>query len=160
MRSDRFERLLVDAINADGRLTARTYAEAGFDRSPHGAIAATGRGAAVNVQIVGRLADGARHDHAEQPVTGEPHEALPVPDPAETGTLDLETFERYLAGLVVGAAPEEVRTVTLYRDRDAPGAVRYGATITYHDGAATFLYVLSAGDKRHEDFGPPAKVGA
>ncbi|MFF1284316.1 hypothetical protein ACFVY4_26690 [Streptomyces sp. NPDC058299] len=160
MRTERFERLLVDAINRDGRMTARTYAEADFTRSPHGVIATTRTGVPANVQIVGRLADGERHDHAEQPITGTPHPALDTPDPTEGGHLDLALFERYIAGLAVAAAPEEIRTVALYQDRDKPGGVRYGATITFHSGAAIFVYVLSAGNRRHEDFAPPATVNA
>ena len=160
MRPERFERLLADAINTDGRLTARTYTEAGFTRSLHGIIATTRTGVPINLQIVGRLADGERNDHPAPPVTGTPHEQLNTPDPAENGTLDLTTFEQYIAGLVTAAAPDEIKTVSLYQDRETPGAVRYGATITYHSGAATFLYVLSAGTTRHEDFTPPAKVSA
>jgi hypothetical protein len=160
MRPDRFERLLTDAINHDGRLTARTYAEDGFTRSPRGIIATTRAGVPVNVQIVGRLADGERHDHPAQPVTDTPHPRLDVPDPAESGKLDLAVFERYLAGLAVAATPDEVRSVALYQERDKPGAVRYGLTITYHSGAVIFLYVLTAGRARHEDFVPPATVNA
>lgn len=160
MRPDRFERLLVDAINADGRLTTKTYTDAGFGRSPHGIIAATPTGVPVNVQIIGRLADGERHDHAEQPVTGEPYPSLDVPDPATGSSLDLTAVEKYLVGLVVRAAGAEIKDVILYQDRDAPGAVRYGATFAFHNGAAVFLYILSAGSSRHEDFTPPATVNA
>lgn len=160
MRPDRFERLLADAINAEGRLTARTYAEADFTRSPNGIIATTRTGVPVNVQIVGRLADGERQDHPSQPVTGSAHPDLPIPDPVEGGKLDLAKLEQYLAGLAVSAAPEETASVALYQERDEPGAIRYGATFTYHSGAAVFLYVLSAGSSRHSDFVPPATVNA
>lgn len=158
MRPDRFERLLADAINNDRRLTARTYREADVSRSPYGIVATTPTGAPVNVQIVGRLADGERHDHPAEPVTSTPHPDLPIPDPVEGGKLDLAKLEQYLAGLAVSAAPEETASVALYQQRDKPGAVRYGATISYHNGAAVFLYVLSAGSSRHEDFAPPALV--
>lgn len=160
MRPDRFERLLADAINNDGRLTARTYTEADFTRSPHGIIATTRTGVPVNVQIVARLADGERHGQAVQSVTGTPHPSLGIPDPAEGRGLDLAVFEKYLAGLVVAAAAEEVADVALYQDRSEPGAISYGATITFHSGAAVFLYVLSAGSSRHTAFEPPATVNA
>lgn len=160
MRPDRFERILTAAINTDGRLTARTYAEAGFTRSPRGIIATTRTGVPVNIQIVGRLADGERHDHNEQPITGTAYPARPVPDPAEGGSLDLAVLEKYLTGLIIKAAPEEIQDVRLYQQRDTPGSITYGATITYHSGAVTFLYVFSAGSTRHEDFVPPAKVSA
>jgi len=160
MRPARFEQLLADAINHDGRLTARTYEQAEFGRSPRGIIATTPTGVPVNVQIVGRLADGERHDHAAQPVTGTPHPDLNIPDPTVNGKLDLAAVEKYLAGLAVAATPDEVQSVALYQDREAPGAVRYGATLTYHSGAAIFLYILSAGSARHEDFAPPATVSA
>jgi len=160
MRPTRFERLLADAINQDGRLTARTYSEAGFDRSPHGIIATTRTGVPVNVQIVGRLADGERHDPPAEPVTGAPYPRLDAPDPAESGTLDVAVFEKYLAALAVSVAADEVRSVALYQDRETPGAVRYGATLTFHSGAAIYLYVLTAGSARHEAFAPPATVNA
>lgn len=160
MRPDRFERLLADAINQDRRLTARTYAEDGFTRSPTGIIATTPAGVPVNVQIVGRLADGERPDHPAQPVTSTPHPDLEVPDPVQGGKLDLAALEKYLAGLAVRVAPEETAGVVLYQDRDEPGAVRYGVTLTYHNGAAIYLYVLSAGSSRHSDFAPPATVNA
>jgi hypothetical protein len=160
MRPDRFERLLADAINRDGRLTARTYSEAGFDRSPHGVIATTRAGVPVNVQIVGRLADGERHDQPAPPVTGKPHPALDIPDPASGNKLDVAAVEKYLAALAVSVAADETSSVACYQDRDTPGAIRYGATLTYHNGAAIFLYVFSAGGSRHEDFAPPAMVNA
>ena len=114
----------------------------------------------VNVQIVGRLAPGERHDQPEQPVTGTPHPHLDAPEPAEGGKLDLAAFERYLVALAVGVAADETDSVALYQNRESPGAVRYGATLRYHNGAAIYLYVLAAGGARHEDFAPPAKVGA
>lgn len=160
MRPDRFERLLADAINRDGRLTARTYAEADFTRSRFGIIATTPTGTPVNVQIVGRLADGERNDQPAAPVLSAPHPDLAIPDPTEGGKLDLAALEQYVAGLVVAAAPEEIAKVGLYQNRPAPGAVHYGLTVTYHSGAATFVYVLSAGASRHADFEPPALVGA
>lgn len=160
MRPVRMEHLLVDAINRDGRLTAHTYSEAGFDRSPHGIIATTRAGVSVNVQIVGRLADGERHDQPATPVTGDPHPSLDSPDPTETGKLDLALFERYLTALAVSVAADETSSATLYGHRKEPGAIRYGATLTYRNGAAIFLYVYSAGSSRHEDFAPPATVDA
>ena len=160
MRPDRFERLLADAINTDRRLTARTYSEEGFTRSLYGIIATTPSGVPANVQIASRLADGERHDQPAPPVLGTPHPRLDVPDPAESGKLDLALFERYLAGLAVAATPDEIANVKLYQDRDNPGAVHYGMTITYNNGAVIFLYVLSAGSSRHEDFAPPALVNA
>ena len=160
MRPERFERLLADAINQDRRLTARTYDEAGFTRSPRGIIATTPTGIPVNVQIIGRLAEGERHGPEGQTVTSTPHPDLPIPDPVNGGKLDLANLEQYLAGLAVNAAPAETASVALYQQRDEPGGVRYGATITYHSGAMIFLYVLSAGSNRHEDFAPPATVNA
>lgn len=160
MHPDRFQRLLADAINRDGRLTSRTYDEAQYGRSPHGIIATTRTGVPVNVQIVGRLADGERHDHPAAPVTGSTYPTLDAPDPAESGKLDVAAFERYLGALAVGVAADETAKLALFQDRDTPGAVRYGAALTYHSGAAIFLYVLSAGSARHEDFAPPATVNA
>lgn len=112
------------------------------------------------MQITGRLADGERHDQPAQPVTGTPHPDLPVPDPVEGGTLDLAKVEQYLAGLAAAVAPAETASVTLYQNRAEPGSIRYGATLTFHNGAAIYLYVLSAGNARHEDFVPPATVNA
>ena len=160
MRTERIERILADAINKDDHLTARTYTEANYTRSPRGIIATTPTGIPVNIQIAGRLADGERHNQKEQPVTGAPHQPHGTPNPTESGSLDLAVFEQYLAGLIVAAASDEIKNIALYQDRDTPGAVRYGLTITYHSGAATFLYVLSAGATRHEEFAPPATVSA
>ncbi|MFE4420471.1 hypothetical protein [Streptomyces sp. NPDC056817] len=160
MRAERFERLLADAINHDKRLTARTYSEADFTRSLYGIIATTPTGVPVNVQVIGRLAEGERDDHPAPPVISTPHPDLPIPDPVEGGKLDLARLEQYLAGLAVAATPEEVESISLYQDRDAPGAVRYGATITYNNTAMIYLYVLSAGSSRHVDFVPPATVHA
>jgi hypothetical protein len=160
MRPARLERLLADAINHDGRLAAKTYTEAGFDRSPYGIVATTRSGLSANVQIVGRLAPGERHNQPAAPVTGAPHPSLDCPDPAETGKLDLALFERYLTALAVSVAADETSSVALYGHRKEPGAIRYGATLTYRNSAAIFLYVYSAGTARHEDFAPPVTVGA
>lgn len=158
MRPDRFERLLVDAINRDGRLSAQTYSEADFTRSLYGIIATTRLGVSANIQIVGRLADGERNDQPAAPVIGAPHPGFDSPDPDESGKLDLAAFEQYVTSLAVSAVSDEISSVALYQHRKEPGAVRYGATITYNNGAATFLYVLSAGSARHEDYAPPATV--
>lgn len=161
MRPDRFERTLADAINRDGRLTARTYAEENFTRSRHGIIATTPTGAHINLQIVARSADGDRYDTPEgQPVTDTPHPPIDSADPIRGGQIDLAALERYVAALAVTAAAAEVKSFALYQDRDQPGAVRYGATFAFHSGAAIFLYVLGAGRDDHKDFAPPATVNA
>lgn len=160
MRPDRFERLLTAAINTDGRFTARTYTEADFTRSSYGIIATTKTGVPVNVQIAGRLADGERHGTDSQPVTDTPHTDLERPDPIENGQLNLAHLERYLASLAVAAAPDEVKAVKLYQEHGGTGAIPYGATFTYHSGAAIFLNVFSAGTSRHADFAPPETVKA
>ncbi|MFJ6560001.1 hypothetical protein ACIQMV_08985 [Streptomyces sp. NPDC091412] len=160
MRPDRFERLLADAINHDRRLAARTYSEADFTRSLYGIIATTAAGVPVNVQVTSGLADGERDEHPAPPVISDPHPDLPIPDPVEGGKLDLARLEQYIAGLAVAATPEEIESISLYQDRDTPGAVRYGATITYNNTAMIYLYVLSAGSSRHADFVPPATVNA
>ncbi|MFF4791800.1 hypothetical protein ACFY2M_19025 [Streptomyces sp. NPDC001276] len=160
MRAERIERLLADAINHDKRLTARTYSEADFTRSRYGVIATTPTGTPVNVQIIGRLAEGERDERPAPPVIGTPHPDLPIPDPTDGRSLNLAAFEQYLAGLAVAAAPEETASISLYQHRDTPGAVRYGATITYNNTAMIYLYVLSAGSSRHADFVPPATVNA
>lgn len=161
MRPDRFERLLADAINQDGRLSARTYVEAEFTRTRRGIIATTPGGTPINLQIAARSADGDNYAQPEgPPVTGAPHPLLDDAVLPNGAVLELAAVERYLAGLAVAAAPEEIAAVHLYQDREKPGAVRYGATFTFHSGAAIFLYVLSAGSSRHTDYVPRATVSA
>ncbi|MFI9598969.1 hypothetical protein ACIHCX_03640 [Streptomyces sp. NPDC052043] len=156
MRPDRFEGLLVAAINQDGRLTARTYRDADVDRSRFGIVATTSTGTPVNVQIAVTLAANERDEHPAPPVLGDPHPDLPIPDPVEGGKLDLARLEQYLAGLAIAATPREIASIRQYQDRETPGAVRYGATITYNNTAVIYLYVLTAGSNRHSDFAPPA----
>jgi len=158
MRPDRFERLLADAINADGRLTAVTYAEASRDRSRYGLVLTGPGGASVDVQIVARSAVGDRYEQPEEPVTGAEQPRVDVPDPLAGGGVPMVALERYLAALARNAAPAEVEGTSVFQERESVGAVRYGAAVEYRDGSAIYLYVLRAGQARHTDYQPPETV--
>lgn len=136
MRPARFQNLLAAAVNADGKLTAATYENTGITTSRWGLII---QGPVhASVQIVARSADGDDYGQPETIVTGTPHPSLPV---LAMMPLRKDAVERYLAALIIDIAPDEVRSVHLYSDRDKPGAIKHGATFAFHDGSKIFLYV-------------------
>ena len=139
MRPGRFAGMLADAVNREGHLSAVTYADAGITRSLWG-IVATGNGIRVDVQVVARSAPGDDYAVAERRVTGPEHPPL-------TGAASdsLPGLELHLAALAVEYAPTEIRSVDLYSQRGKPQAILHGATITFHDGSAVFMYVTGKG---------------
>lgn len=132
MRPDRFTAMLAGSVNRDGKMTARTYADAGITRSLYGLVL----NERLNVQIIARSAERDDYRKPEQVVTGEPCPPVSAAEPR-----DLVTVERYLTALAVAAAAGEIKAVQLYSQRDKPQAIPYGATFTFHSGAGIFLYI-------------------
>lgn len=142
MRPDRFTTMLTGAVNHDGKITARTYADSGIAWSWYGLVlSGPVKG---SVQVVARSAIGDDYSKPEQIVTGEPCQQISTVEPR-----DLPTAEQYLAALCVAAAADEIKDVTLYSQRSKTQAIPYGATFTFHSGAAIFMYITEKDHGRY-----------
>ena len=117
------------------QLHARIYAEAGITRSLYGIIV-TGP-VKADVQIAARSALGDDYSQPEHIVTGPKH----APLPRARNPVNLTMLEGYLTALAVDAAPDEVASADRFTTRPKPGAIKYGATFTFHDGSAIFMYI-------------------
>lgn len=145
MRPMRFETWLRDLVTAAADPAVQlvqTNAEAGFTRNPTGLGITLASGGTAVLQIIGRSRDGDKYSEPEQIIEGESALApVPVPSLPASGPIPTATLEEWLTALMTNAGSPEVATVERYSTADKPGAVRYGATITFHSGAAVFLYV-------------------
>jgi hypothetical protein len=127
MRPARFQTFLLDTLSTAG-VKAQSLADAGDSKHPYG-IVATGPGGETRWQIIGRLAEGERHDNADTPVAGTPA-AMP-----ETSGGD--ATEGWLAEVIGRAESPEIATIERWSTRE--GAKAAGLTVTYHNGAMTYV---------------------
>ncbi|WP_055696472.1 hypothetical protein [Streptomyces silaceus] len=133
MRPDAFQDYAVDLLkNAADVQRVQTLAEAGDDKHPYG-LAVTVAGREVRWQMIGQLAEGAKHDPPTAAVQGAPapFEAAPV-----TAAPDA-----WLAGVIGAAESPEIASLDVWsaREGDTSG---HGVTITWHNGERTFVRKL------------------
>ncbi|WP_369215945.1 hypothetical protein [Streptomyces flavofungini] len=107
----------------------QTLAEAGDDQHPYG-LAVTVAGRETRWQMIGQLAEGAKHDSPTAPVQGTPapFEAAPA-----TGAPDA-----WFAGVIGAAESPEIASLDVWSAREGGGG-QHGVTITWHNGEKTFV---------------------
>ncbi|MFD7134362.1 hypothetical protein [Streptomyces sp. NPDC059894] len=129
MRPERFQAFVIDTLkNTPGTVQVQTLAEAGDAKHPFGVAVTTGDGES-RWQIVGQLADGERHDHAEQPV-----EAAPA---AWTDATPGDNPEGWLTAAIGRAESPEIARIERWSTRD--GRTSQGATVYFHNGARAYV---------------------
>jgi hypothetical protein len=96
------------------------------------ALAATVAGKELRWQIIGQLADGARHDTPTAPVEGQPPAWTDVPVSASP--------DAWLAGVVGRSEPKDVEQLEVWsarREASSPGV-----TVRFRNGERAFVRLL------------------
>lgn len=133
MRPERFQDWLIGTVkNTPGADRVQTLAEAGDKRHPFG-ISVTRGGREERWQITHQLAEGEKHDHAEQTVQGTPFTA-PAPQPGDAADV-------WLADAIGAAECPEIARVERWAARPE-GASQAGLTAFHHSGSRNFLRPL------------------
>lgn len=136
MRPARFTQLLLQAARTLPDTSAELVTEDGKHLRPY-LVSVTSGGKRSLWQVVATSAPGDKYSEAEpEPVYGDKPEppaemVMPAGSP--------EHLEHALIAAVLQADAGEIAAVDLYSRRAEPPAVRYGATILFHNGAKIYL---------------------
>jgi hypothetical protein len=101
-----------------------------IEGGPHPyALTVTVAGREQRWQVIGQLAEGAKHDTPTAPVHGAPaaFQAAPVGGPADA----------WLAGVVGAAESPDTKTIDVWSARE--GSQSMGVTVHFHNGERAFL---------------------
>ncbi|MFJ9012304.1 hypothetical protein [Streptomyces canus] len=96
------------------------------------ALAATVGGRELRWQVIGQLAEGAKHDTPTAAVQG----ALPAFEDAPTGGAP----DAWLAGVIGGAEPADTERVEVWSARE--GKDDAGLTVHFHNGERAFVRLV------------------
>ncbi|MEV7679510.1 hypothetical protein AB0O64_13265 [Streptomyces sp. NPDC088341] len=133
MRPARFQDFTLDlAKNSPGVTRVQTLADSGDTKYAFGVAITTGDGEA-RWQIMGQLAEGEKHEHADVPVNGDPAQAVADPAPGD--------HEGWLAAAIARAESPEIASIERWSTRPGQGNSR-GLTIAFHNGARAFVRQL------------------
>ncbi len=95
------------------------------------ALAASAGGREQRWQIIGQLADGAKHDTPTAPVNGGP--------PAFTTALASAAPDAWLAGVIGTAEPADTKQIDVWSARGKDSA---GLTVSFHNGERAFVRLV------------------
>lgn len=96
------------------------------------ALAATVGGRERRWQVIGQLADGAKHDHATAPVEGQP--------PAFTAAPVNGAADAWLAGVIGAAEPVDTERIEVWSARKSDGS--QGLTVFFRNGERAFVRLV------------------
>lgn len=96
------------------------------------ALTVTVAGREQRWQVIGQLADGAKHDSPTAPVRGAPavFRSAPVAGAADA----------WLAGVVGAAESPDVRALDVWSERE--GGKTVGVTVSFHNGERAYLRLI------------------
>ncbi|MDX3713412.1 hypothetical protein PV733_31615 [Streptomyces europaeiscabiei] len=129
MRPAEFRDYLLDVLKNSSEVQRVEVLEGG--KHPY-ALSATVAGKERRWQVIGQLADGAKHDSPTAAVNGGPpaYTAAPV-----TGALDT-----WLAGVIGAAEPADVERLEVWSTREKKSEP--GLTVFFHNGERAFVRLL------------------
>ncbi|MFF9894994.1 hypothetical protein [Streptomyces longispororuber] len=129
MRPAEFLTFAIDILkNTPDVQRVQTLAEAGDSKYPFG-LAVTVAGREQRWQVLGQLAEGARHDTPTPAVEGQPAAVSAAP---VTGAPDA-----WLAGVLSGAESPEIAALDVWSIREGGG--QQGLAISWHNGEKTYI---------------------
>jgi hypothetical protein len=96
------------------------------------ALAATVAGRELRWQVIGQLADGAKHGDATAPVEGQP--------PAFTAAPVTAAPDVWLAGVIGAAEPVDTERVEVWSTRESKGS--QGLTVHFWNGERAFVRLV------------------
>lgn len=129
MRPAEYRDLLVDLFKNSSDVQRVEVVESG--KHPF-ALVATVAGKEQRWQVIGQLADGAKHDVPTAPVNGGP--------PAFTAAAATGAPDVWLAGLIGGAEPVDVERLEVWSLREGKSSA--GVTVFFHNGERAFVRLL------------------
>jgi hypothetical protein len=95
------------------------------------ALTASAAGREQRWQVIGQLADGAKHDTPTAPVNGGP--------PAFTAAPPSAAPDAWLAGVIGAAEPADTREIDVWSVRGKDSA---GLTVSFHNGERAFVRLV------------------
>ena len=126
MRPLEYRDFLIDVLKNTPDVQKVDVIEGG----PHPyALAVTVAGREQRWQVIGQLAEGAKHDTPTAPVHGTPapFQAAPVAGPADA----------WLAGVIGAAESPDTKALEIWSSRE--GRESTGVTVSFHNGERAFL---------------------
>lgn len=104
-----------------------------LEKSPYplGTLSVTVAGREQQWQIIGQLADGARHDSPTAPVHGEPAPWAAAPVTAKP--------DAWLAGVIGATEPVDTKRIDVWSARGKDNA---GLTVFFHNGERAFVRLV------------------
>lgn len=96
------------------------------------ALAATAAGREQHWQVIGQLAEGAKHDHATPAVEGQPPAFVTAP---VGGAADA-----WLAGVIGAAEPADTERIDVWSPRKGDGS--QGLTVFFRNGERAFVRLV------------------
>lgn len=129
MRPAEYRDYLVDLLKNSSDVQRVEVLEGG--KHPY-ALAATVAGKERRWQIIGQLADGAKHDTPTAPVNGGP--------PAFTSAPVSGAPDAWLAGAIGAAEPADVERLEVWSTRERKSEP--GLTVFFHNGERAFVRLL------------------
>ncbi|QQM45152.1 hypothetical protein [Streptomyces liliifuscus] len=129
MRPQDFRDYLVDLLKNTPGVQRVEVLEGG--KHPY-ALASTVGGKEYRWQIIGQLADGAKHDTPTAPVTAGP--------PAYTTAPADGAADAWLAGVIGGSEPSDVERLEVWSTR--PKKSEPGLTVLFHNGERAYVRLI------------------
>lgn len=129
MRPSEYRDYLVDLLKNTPGVQRVEVLEGG--KHPY-ALAATVGGRECRWQVVGQLADGAKHDSPTAPVNGGP--------PAFTAARPDGAPDAWLAGVIGAAEPADTKRLEVWSTRKKQ--TDPGVTVHFHNGERAFVRLL------------------
>ncbi|MFF9175945.1 hypothetical protein [Streptomyces sp. NPDC014793] len=126
MRPQEYRDYLIDVLKNTPDVGMVDAIEGG----PHPfALTVTVAGREQRWQVIGQLAEGAKHDTPTAPVHGAPppFQAAPVGGPVDA----------WLAGVIGAAEPPDTRALEVWSAREGKQSI--GVTVFFHNGERAFL---------------------
>ncbi|WP_030786274.1 hypothetical protein [Streptomyces sp. NRRL S-920] len=132
MRPAAFQDFAADLLkNTPDVQRVQPLSEAGDTKHPYG-LAVTVSGRETRWQMIGQLAEGAKHDSPTAPVEG-----TPAPFTAAAVT---DAPDAWLAGVIGAAESPEIAALDVWSAREGGG--QHGVTISWRNGEKTFVRKL------------------
>ncbi|MEV5675057.1 MULTISPECIES: hypothetical protein [unclassified Streptomyces] len=132
MRPARFQDFVLDLVkNTPGVTRVQTAAEAGESRFPFGLVIVAAAGES-RWQIIGQLAAGEKHEHADVPVA---YDALPAWGEPQAG----DNAEAWLAAVIGRSESREIASITRWSTREDERPDNLGMTVEFNNGAKAFV---------------------
>ncbi|MFI1734061.1 hypothetical protein ACH40E_33580 [Streptomyces acidicola] len=135
MRPERFQAFAIDLLkNTPGVTRVQTLADVGDTKHPYG-VAVTAADGESRWQVIGQLAEGAKHDVVTPAVQG-------APAPFQAAPANGRPADAWMAGAIGAAESPEARRIEVWSIREGNRPDHVGLTVFFHNGERVFVRKL------------------